>query len=1042
MPNALENGVVKAFNESTGEDESEEDLQICHSHVAGASFAKSPPHVQRLSDFQGRQLSSNEQHDHSVRFSAHVSPGSCMRESDASWNSRRSLTRQLSAQELFLDEPHAQSNTMPPTIHEISRAHEPGRGGDVRAGPDDDGEWSCDGDDLGGTSDRNQAPSPDPLVPRSGGQRASLRGRCGSVQSLFKDVQNGAATDLASVKSTGCGLQSGDTASAHPKARLPAQRVARTISHTQSLVRSTGPLARARKWQRIMPHPSTNVGATPQPGVLSARSDTLMRLVSQSFRGKKGSASSSREQRASQWQAKARERGSRRSMMVGSEAAFLLRRQRKELKLRKRAETRHEELVGTLLIRATDDYRCVERVEDLLPKDLKRGGMGIVLYPPQRRRLAVSGARRGSVQSISSADDDERSCAGLDSRWPDLPTARRVHSKHTSQPHMPQAPGRPVSGKMFYSGVKQEEDDGAPRILRHLRSRGAAKRQALDALLGLAAVFTAVVIPYDAAFPERTARYSGAWVLSLRVLFGVDLLLGFFTAVDAADNQTHAIGKTALAYLRGWFGWDLVAFLPLDLLGVGRPEVVRLLLCAKVTKISLLCAPIGAFCARLVQMTKEQRALLVMTQLLLLVLACSHWAACAWWFVQKEQVSGIVTYSEYIDEWADRPSSDITWLDGVGEEGFTRRYMLSLSVVLMLFGGNSNALMLTVTEQAVAACIMLVGSMIMALMVSQIGQVANTVLASQREYTHKMDTVSVAMDKLRLPGPLRARVEQYYAYLWSRHGTFDVRHQLTDELSTCLRSEMNIFFHRRLIAKVHGITCPWPNVSFRLPAFAFTHFHTHQCPSHYPHVSPGPPFRRVLVGGNPGSRGAARGRGPPAGRLHCARGYAYDGDALYRTGQARAPPLPPPCSCCVSSVVDAPSIAGAPFWSTTESASRCCSASARCGARSTSASCRSSARRSPARPCMCSPRRTSTCTCCTEDHSKLSSAPFPSCWRASRVQSAPHMRSTSRRRRRRPRHGAPSARSACSSPSTPSSPPSWCRRSSTRCSRRRTPRTR
>ena len=74
-------------------------------------------------------------------------------------------------------------------------------------------------------------------------------------------------------------------------------------------------------------------------------------------------------------------------------------------------------------------------------------------------------------------------------------------------------------------------------------------------------------------------------------------------------------------------------------------------------------------------------------------------------------------------------------------------------------------------------------------------------LASQREYAHKMDAVSVAMDKLRLPAQLRARVEQYYAYLWSRHGTFDIRHQLADELSSCLRSEMNIFFHRRLIAK-------------------------------------------------------------------------------------------------------------------------------------------------------------------------------------------------------------------------------------------------
>ena len=133
-------------------------------------------------------------------------------------------------------------------------------------------------------------------------------------------------------------------------------------------------------------------------------------------------------------------------------------------------------------------------------------------------------------------------------------------------------------------------------------ARNAGSRQALDALLGLAAVFTAVVIPYDFAFPERTALYSGVWVLALRVMFGVDCLLGFFTTVDTFDNQVHVLRRTALAYLRGWFLCDCVAFFPFELLVRGRPEVIRLLLWAKLAKMSLLCAPIGAFCCRFVHL--------------------------------------------------------------------------------------------------------------------------------------------------------------------------------------------------------------------------------------------------------------------------------------------------------------------------------------------------------------------------------------------------------------------------------------------------------
>lgn len=95
--------------------------------------------------------------------------------------------------------------------------------------------------------------------------------------------------------------------------------------------------------------------------------------------------------------------------------------------------------------------------------------------------------------------------------------------------------------------------------------------------------------------------------------------------------QVHSIRKTAAEYARGWFVCDLLAVFPFDMVLGGRPETIRLLLCAKLAKMSLLCAPIVIFFARFVHITKERRALLVMVQLLLFVLVASHWAACVWW---------------------------------------------------------------------------------------------------------------------------------------------------------------------------------------------------------------------------------------------------------------------------------------------------------------------------------------------------------------------------------------------------------------------------
>ena len=111
--------------------------------------------------------------------------------------------------------------------------------------------------------------------------------------------------------------------------------------------------------------------------------------------------------RGSSWLGRGSPTGRRPTLSLPSAEAptFLLRRRRKELEARRRAETKHEELVGMLLIRATEvshqlpqhspaasplrrpsprtprrgqDYRFVGRVDDLskLAKDLKRrGGM-------------------------------------------------------------------------------------------------------------------------------------------------------------------------------------------------------------------------------------------------------------------------------------------------------------------------------------------------------------------------------------------------------------------------------------------------------------------------------------------------------------------------------------------------------------------------------------------------------------------------------------------------------------------------------------------
>mmetsp|Transcript_32257 Transcript_32257/g.84244 ORF Transcript_32257/g.84244 Transcript_32257/m.84244 type:complete len:1109 (+) Transcript_32257:1714-5040(+) len=123
-------------------------------------------------------------------------------------------------------------------------------------------------------------------------------------------------------------------------------------------------------------------------------------------------------------------------------------------------------------------------------------------------------------------------------------------------------------------------------------------------------------------------------------------------------------------------------------------------------------------------------------------------------------------------------------------------------MVLMLFAGNTNKSMQTTAEKVIASGIMLAGSGILAIMVSQVGVILTTLQADHREYGQKLNSINVMMRKLKLPVSLRQRIEQYYFHMSHSHGSFDVLCKLNNDLSNSLVNEMSIFFHRRMIAKV------------------------------------------------------------------------------------------------------------------------------------------------------------------------------------------------------------------------------------------------
>jgi predicted metal-dependent hydrolase len=99
--------------------------------------------------------------------------------------------------------------------------------------------------------------------------------------------------------------------------------------------------------------------------------------------------------------------------------------------------------------------------------------------------------------------------------------------------------------------------------------------------------------------------------------------------------------------------------------------------------------------------------------------------------------------------------------------------------------------------QITAALMMLTGSVILAVMISQMGVLLATINAAHSEYTEKLNNVNVMTRKLKLPPILQRRIEQYYYHQFHPNGSHDVLSKLNKKLSKSLVNEMSVFFFVR-----------------------------------------------------------------------------------------------------------------------------------------------------------------------------------------------------------------------------------------------------
>ncbi|KAL1511127.1 hypothetical protein AB1Y20_005947 [Prymnesium parvum] len=351
---------------------------------------------------------------------------------------------------------------------------------------------------------------------------------------------------------------------------------------------------------------------------------------------------------------------------------------------------------------------------------------------------------------------------------------------------------------------------------------GSMPRRLIDALVLSCLLISLLVTPFRVGFKDHEwDGFASVLLYIVRVVFAVDLACGFFTGyrTPRGDEYESSHSKMAMHHLFSWLLPDLLAAFPLNLVSSLPRRWADLLLCLKVIKLNYLVRVLGT---KRYLLSKEVRAFFGIIQLSLSVLLFAHWAACFFWHIELKELersqldSQSANFARYelasavgVNFWMyDVNYNILTWLhinrfvDEYNNLMVDSPYLVATAASWNLLVGNTNNPMQTETERVYAAAVMLLGTVLTAYMVAQISVLMTVLNGSGREFSQKIDMITMKMNKMNLPSQLVTRVQQYYSYLWNEHGTFDLRNKFGSDLSPSLTSEIDIFVHQDLIRNV------------------------------------------------------------------------------------------------------------------------------------------------------------------------------------------------------------------------------------------------
>ncbi len=289
-----------------------------------------------------------------------------------------------------------------------------------------------------------------------------------------------------------------------------------------------------------------------------------------------------------------------------------------------------------------------------------------------------------------------------------------------------------------------------------------------------------VIITYRLVFRDFSAD---AFYYALNLLFVLDILANFLTAVKSGHRRIDSLGAIARHYLRGWFAVDALAAFPFELVFLAifgaspkDPAFENVVLFFQLLT--------------LIKLVKARRIFAELQESLRIIPALRRLIMFAYWLSMALHVMAL------------------GWISIGASEDFRPRfdqylralYWVTTTISTIGYGDyvpdhDSNI------QVAYTVFAQLFGVGMFSYVIANVSSLVSNLDVARSAYQHRLDEVNAYLHAQRIPSDLQERVRDYYSYLWAEQRGVSATSVLQD-IPRNLGQEILLFLNRGMLDRV------------------------------------------------------------------------------------------------------------------------------------------------------------------------------------------------------------------------------------------------